>query len=794
MSPENFILDRDSFEQLEFTELNQLISEYCHTKKAYQHYSEFHLSTEPNHVRLQLSLVYECWKYLKNSGSFDDDRWTDLSGADKSWSISNKIISADELLIFKKALSQFEFIYSSINAFQADYPNIYQLMCSVNPIHDLTKKLNHVMDDTGEIFDHATKTLADIRSELNSIQRKIQHKAADLLDQYNGEGILSNNQLTIKNGRLVLPVLAENKKRIPGFVHDVSGSGQTIFIEPQDLINLNNLWLEHKSSEYREIQQILSDCSDLVRRYTNEILQIEKNLVEFDIIHSKAKFLLPFEIHVPEIVEHKNWKIIGGIHPLLFLLHLSKNLTTVPLNFKLGENDEQVILISGPNAGGKSVTLKTVGLFQLMIQSGIPVPCSEKCSFPMVRSVFSVIGDKQSIQNDLSSFSGHITALRKIIDHAPKNETLILVDEICSGTDPIEGQALAVEVMLGFVKSGFRGVITSHYSELKKFAVEQKEFTNASMIFDTTTLSPTYIFRKGIPGSSYALELAKRIGFDENTIESARTRMGKENESVEKLNFRLEELINHNEKERELLDREKFRLTGLQNELDEKQKALKQFEKTYKSVLKKQVDAEVDQIRRTIFSELKNLKEQKISDFKMTEKVLTQKLEYAKNLLPELNETIPSESIKKGDRVKLKNGNQSGDVIEISGSEVLIQFDLVKLKVDISEIIPVVRQGNISKFQKPASAASTEIRSEAPYQQEIHLLGLTVPEALEKVELFLSQAVYHQYPTIRLVHGKGTGALRKAIHAYLSKHSDVKEFHLGEWYEGSTGATVVTLK
>lgn len=792
MSDSPFIIDKGTLDQLEFSELIRSISELCHTQSAIHYFENYQFFVDKIRIQKELDLTFQCWKYIKHIGLFDDERWMDLSTIDASWVIANKTISASELVVFKQILTHYQFIYQSIKTVRQEFTALSELILSTLPVEIVLKKLDRVLDTKGDIFDHASSRLSNIRQELSGIERKIQAKANDLLHEYNKLGVLSNNQLTIKNGRLVLPVHADDKRKVKGFIHDVSGSGQTIFIEPQALVELNNQWMEWKGEEQQEIQNILFECSELVRLNKEAILKIENKLIEFDIIHAKAKFLQPFQISIPNISSIKQWKILNGYHPLLFLHHQKKKLTTIPLNFELGET-EQFVLISGPNAGGKSVTLKTIGLFQLMVQFGLPLPADDETLFPIVRSVHSVLGDKQSLEHDLSSFSGHISALKKIIEHAVTNNALVLIDEICSGTDPIEGQALAIEILLGFVRSGYFGVVTSHYGELKKFASEQKGFCNASMIFDTQTLTPTYLFRKGIPGSSYALELVRRIGLDENIIVNAQNRIKQEDQSVEQLNFQLETLISENQKQKQWLESENIRLTQLLQQLESKQKQLKENEKSYKHQIKQSYQIEFDQLKRNLFFEIEQLKKQKISNFKKIENSFSEKFDAVEKKLNEQPENI-TKKIVVGDRVKLKGGSQSGEVVSIADDDVVIQFETMKLSAKRSEVIYVGKNIPNKKSLQDLSKSKIEINPAQEYQQEINLLGLTVPEAIEKVDHFLSQAVYYQYPAFRIVHGKGTGALRKAIHDFLSKHSDVKAYQLAEWFEGSTGATIVTLK
>ena len=784
----NFVTNDNTLRQLEFTELTEKIAYYAHTNRGRIHLLEHSISCDPIWIEKEIRLVFECWVFLKEIGSISSERWCDLSSVEPGWQIENKTLSISSLIVFKAFISHYEFIFQAFSNNQIDIPNLFNLVKNVLPLKELKKQFEKVFNDDGEILDSASPELSQIRSEINTIQRKIQIRAGDLLDSFNKEGFLTTAQLTIKNGRLVLPFSAEFKRKIPGFIHDVSGSGQTVFIEPQELVNMNNQLFELRGEENVEIQRILTELSEKLRVFKYEILKMEKLLVHLDHIHAKAKFLTPFKITIPTLQTRKIWKIRNGIHPLLMLSRKSKNLQTIPLEFEMGETDEQFILISGPNAGGKSVAMKTIGILQLMVQSGMPIPVEENSSLPVIEGVFSVIGDNQSISNDLSSFSGHIQAIKEILDVAPFHNSLVLIDEICSGTDPVEGQALGIELMLQFVSNGYFGVITSHYSALKNFANDHPKFANGSMVFNTESLQPTYLFRKGIPGSSYALALASRMNLDHSLIEKARIRTGNQHQSLEQMNLELERKLNENvEKQRILVIKER-EMDHLENELREKQKLLKQSEKSFKSNLKKQFDAEIDSLKRSIFSELKSLKESKVPDFKKLEEQLYRKVEETKVTASELEEISEAVVFKIGDSVKIKNGTQNGEILQIEGDSAIIQFGPIKMKIGKSELVPYSKKQSKYSDVKQTTA---EIKPMESYQSELKLLGLTVSEAIDKLELYLSHAMYNQYPSVKIVHGKGTGALRKAVHQYLTNYPGIKEFHLAEWNEGSTGVTVV---
>ncbi|MBN8707113.1 MAG: Smr/MutS family protein [Bacteroidetes bacterium] len=784
----SFLSSPSSLTQLEFPVLTSLIAENCQTPKAKSAVSALSCLTNSAEVIGRMTEVYEAWRFIREIGTLGRSGWVDLTGVDNSWVIPGKVIPIEHLLIMRSLVETHSLLYHSISTGQASFPALFMVLRGQSPLTELIKRFRKIFDDNGEVLDSASTELGDIRRELRRLQSKITHRSQDILTHFLKEKMLGGQQMTIRNGRLVLPVLAEHKRKIKGFIHDISGSGQTVFIEPQELVELNNDLFELRSEEKKEIFRILSILSDDIRLHSSALKEIEVIMIELDEIQAKAEFLQPFHVVMPGLSDKIEWKLQFAYHPLLFLSRKEKKLPTIPLNLTLGTEGEQFVIISGPNAGGKSVAMKTVGLLQLMVQSGLPVPVGSDSVFPMVTGVFTVIGDSQSISDDLSSFSGHIRSIKEILVSAELDGSLVLIDEICSGTDPIEGQALAIELIETFIRRNYYGIVTSHFPDLKVFAQEHPKLKNGSMVFDTDKLVPTYEFRKGIPGSSFALELAERMELDPHLLENARKRLGTGSATIEKLNLELEKRLNDVVSKGKELQTEIEKVRNRETQVAESLRDLKSREKALKASLRSQVQVEIENLKRSVFQQIEALKKEKHIDFSKVEKQVLQTIAKTED---KVEAEDPGEliSVSKGDQVRVKSTSQNGEVLSVEQDVATVQVGNFKMKIPVRDLVKGTNpKPRLSAPQTSPSDFTVEMAS------EIHLLGLTVTEALDKLDFYLSKAYFHKLPSVRIVHGKGTGALRKAIHIHLKEMDYIDEFGLGEWYEGSTGVTVVKFK
>lgn len=777
------IVSTETRRQLEFDEVISRIFPNLKTKKGHSELLHVTFFSDPTVIIHSATQVFESYSYLISGGSFPIGEWIDLSCIESSWKIPNKTISKEDLLSLYYLLALHQRLYILFSDQQRYFPLLHKLICSQPILIELIKIYQGIFSETGDILDHASDQLFNIRKRIYSLKENIRQKSEYILKSFQQE-IHQSIQYTIRDGRWVLPVPADLKRKIKGNILDISGTGQTFFIEPTELGELNNHLYELLSDEKLEIHKILTQLSEQIREYSDEIIAINHLIVELDLIQAKANFLKPFSISIPEIIKEKKWVIHQAIHPILFLTKNEKHLPISPLNLELGGKEERFILVTGPNAGGKSVLMKSLGLMQLLFQYGLPIPVKDGSLFPIVGGIFSIIGDNQSIQQDLSSFSGHLHAIWEMMNAAPFGDSLILIDEICNGTDPSEGQALAKAFIQTFIACQFSGIITSHYSALKSFAHEHPTITNGSMTFDVEQLKPTYEFRKGVPGSSFALEVAQRLGVSRQIIQEAKSFIQTEHAIQESLNLELERLVSGYHRQVGEVEELKKELLKQQGELNKKEKEVRLIEKNTRQSLKKEYQHKFDQLRQQIFMDFEKIKVEKNVNYQKEKQRLFQKVQSVQKV-EEAKEVF---QFNVGQIVQLKDGSEVGEILTLERDFATIQFGQVKLKVVLSELEPS------KKTKIPTPKISVKPTFNEPVNRELKLLGLKVDEALQLVEIFLSEASSKNYPSVRIVHGKGTGALRKAIHNYLAHDLSVESYSIGEWNEGSSGVTIVKLK
>jgi DNA mismatch repair protein MutS2 len=606
--------------------------------------------------------------------------------------------------------------------------------------------------------------------------------------------------ITIRNGRMVIPVKDEHKNKVKGFIHDQSSSGFTVFIEPLETFEINNEIHSLRIEEQKEIEKILRELTDEVRKKVNEAESNFSALLEIDINHSKAKFSIKVNGAQPKISNGNYVKLINARHPLLIL---KENKSVVPLNIEIGEEqssgkDFYTLVITGPNAGGKTVALKTVGLLTLMTQSGMHIPAGEYSEVSIIKKIFVDIGDKQSIENDLSTFSSRIERLKEIVLNSDEN-SLVLLDELGTGTDPKEGSAIAMAVLENLTNKKALTIATTHHGELKAFAFESDGMENGSMEFDEKTLQPTYNFRVGIPGSSYAFEISQRLGIPESLIKRAREFVGTEKAKLENLINDLEAKIQQNYNLKNELEKEKTQYEGLIKLYNQRAWELKKREVEAKKRALEESKRIIDNANLLVDKIIKEIKESqtekeirdKKKEIRDKEKEISEKIEEISDERLVIRDKRENIRIKVGDFVRLANSNSVGKVISDMDSHknVLVEFGNIRMKVNISDI---------EKTEKPQNVKSSTVTinfvDSSKVKNELDLRGLTAEEAFEVTDKYLDDAYLAGWESVTLIHGKGSGALRQKLNSFLEKHPRVKSKRLGYWNEGEAGVTVVELK
>jgi len=669
-------------------------------------------------------------------------------------------------------------------------PHLLEYVEQMVALPEVEQAIKNCIDDYGEVLDHASDRLRSIRQQLRSTEGRIREKLESMIRSSSAQKMLSDAIITIRNERYVIPVKQEYRSAYGGIVHDQSSSGATLFIEPQAVVDLNNQLQEARVKEKQEIERILIELTEKVAEHADALLINVEVLAELDFIFTKAKYAKKIKASKPLMNDRGYIRLLKARHPLI------APDVVVPNDIELGK-DYTTIVITGPNTGGKTVTLKTIGLFTLMAQAGLQIPALDGSELAVFNAVYADIGDEQSIEQSLSTFSSHMVNIVDILRKVDNN-SLVLFDELGAGTDPQEGAALAIAILDEVYQRGARVVATTHYPELKAYGYNRKGVINASVEFDIETLSPTYKLLIGVPGRSNAFEISKRLGLDERIIERAKNHVSSESNKVENMIASLE--YSKKRAEEEWKEAEDFRKEAeklhkeLQRqiiEFNEKRDELIEEAKRKAAEIVKASQQEAEQIIR----ELRQMQKEKLAEIKEHELIEARKrLEEA---VPKLEEKKKAKKAKAsqhpfqpGDEVKVMNLNQKGHLIEkVSDDEWQVQIGILKMKV---------KEENLEYIGTPKPVETRPLATvkgkDYHVSPELDLRGERYEDAIVRVEKYIDDALLAGYPRVSIIHGKGTGALRKGVQEFLKKHRSVKNIRYGEATEGGTGVTIVELK
>ena len=646
--------------------------------------------------------------------------------------------------------------------------------------------INKAIDNNKEIKDDASLDLRDIRIHKKTLSMNIKRKFDELFDEPSFAKAFQERIITERDGRSVVPVKADFKGLIKGIEHDRSSSGQTVFIEPLSIVALNNKMRELELKEKEEIRKILLRITEHVRNNREDIDAVGEAILSLDILNARAVYGIEKNCVIPNINNREMLSLVDARHPFIPADKI------VPLTFEIGK-DYNTLLITGPNTGGKTVALKTAGLLTLMALSGIPIPAHEHTSIGFFTGVYADIGDEQSIEQSLSSFSAHLKNVQEILESVNKS-SLVLLDELGSGTDPIEGSAFAMAVIDYLRDRKCKSFITTHYSEVKAHGYNEEGIETASMEFDVNTLSPTYRLLIGIPGESNALTIAKRLGVSDEVIEKAKSYIGDDNKKIEKMIANIKEKADELEAMKQQVE---FLKAAAQRDRDEYAEKLRVLEKEKNEILKEayeKADKMMKEMQAKAVALVEKIQkeENKKEDVKNVQKslnMLRSALQDDRNKNVEEKPKIARKvDYKVGDKVFVNSLNQFANVLKINGGKETVQVQAGILKLEVSmDDVKVVKE-KAKKEYNTFSHTKTSVRN------EIDLRGKMVDEAVYELETYLDRAVMNSYTEVYIIHGKGTGALREGILNYLKKCRYVKEYRLGGHGEGGLGCTVVTLK
>ena len=784
-------------------------------------------------IREKLNRTRECMVMMGDE-DFAVDPYPDVKQALSKLNVDGSYLDLEEVVALRKNL---DVVKGILNFFkkperQEKYPGLFSLSREVRVYPFILERMDKVLSKNGKIRDHASRELAQIRAGLAAKEKQVARRLQSILKSVQQEGTADTDvSVSIRNGRPVIPVQASKKRQLAGIIHDESASGKTVFIEPSEVVGINNEIRELEYAENREIIRILTRLTNDLKPYTDELRQLSGFLAGLDLIQAKAKYAREIRAVMPEIVAYPlvEWK--GAVHPLLYKTLQKENRRIVPLDIRLDENS-RILVISGPNAGGKSVCLKTLGLLQYMVQCGFPVPMDPDSRVGIFRRIFIDIGDDQSIDNDLSTYSSHLLNMKYFTRHADAG-TLLLIDEFGTGTEPALGGAIAEAILDKINIQSAWGVVTTHYSNLKHFAAEADGIENGAMLFDTGKMQPLYRLEIGQPGSSFAFEIARNIGLPEEIIQKASDRVGEDHITFDR---HLREIIRDKRYWEGKRDRIRISEKKLQEVLGKYADELDQAEKTRKEILKKareeaeellrQANRKIEKTIREIreaaadkektrqareklaaFRETEIRKEEakkdalagKLAKIKSEEKKIRQKRQRFGQLEParKAPEKPLDPSIRRGDYVVMKGQEVAGEVLERKGNKVSVQFGHLTTRVDVDKLEKVsperVETPHLSGHGKGDFHDWDLARRKIQFRPEIDVRGQRAEEALRNVTALVDEAIMVQSRELRILHGKGDGVLRHLIREYLGSVDLVESFEDEHVDLGGAGVTIVRL-
>ena len=784
---------------LEYDKILDLLTQKATSEPGRQLCRNLHPMTDADAINEAQTQTADALSRLFQKGSVSFGNNKDLGYTLQSLTVGSTL-SISELLSIAGLLENTARIkqYGRREREEENRDSLEDLFDALEPLTPLSKEIRRCILSEDEISDDASPTLRQIRRSMMNTNEKIRSQLAGMV---NGSQriYLQDAVITMRNNRYCIPVKAEHKNQIQGMIHDQSSTGSTVFIEPSAVVALNNQLRELELKEKEEIEIILSNLSLEAAQYTHELKENQRVMTLLDFIFAKAALAMDQNATAPIFNTRKYIHIRKGRHPLL------DKKKAVPIDITLGDSFD-LLIITGPNTGGKTVSLKTAGLFTLMGQSGLHIPALDRSELSIFTEVYADIGDEQSIEQSLSTFSSHMTSIVSIIKHAGP-DSLCLFDELGAGTDPTEGAALAISILNYLHQKKIRTIATTHYSELKIYALSTDQVENACCEFDVATLRPTYRLLIGIPGKSNAFAISSKLGLPDHIIEAAKEQISQENESFEDLLSELE----HN---RVTMEQERMEIASYKEEIkhlkEQLQKKQEKIDETRARILR-----EANEQARTILQEAKDVADETIRIFQKagpgaSMKDLEKSRDKIRGKITEKNENIAvkkkepkkkelkPQQLKIGDSVKILSMGLTGTVSTLPDQRgnLFIQCGILRSQANIKDLV--------LQEETPAPAAShtlqrtnsSKIKMSKSYHisPEINLLGKTVDEAIYELDKYLDDAYLAHLASARVVHGKGTGALRKAVHSHLKKIKYVESYRLGEHGEGDAGVTIVTFK
>ncbi len=777
--------------KLEFDKIRERILRYASSDPGREKIFQIAVSTSLPAIRQELARVTEMKKLLEQEEGFPLEGIHPIRTAVQKAAIEGSLLQGKDFCQIVSTLRASRTIRAFVSRRKDEYPLLWADADGLTADKVLEYNIDQAVDETGAVRASASRELQTIRRSIAERYETLKKRLAGILREVSELGFSQEEIITTREGRMVIPVKSEHKNRIPGFIHSASSSGATVFIEPTETLELNNEITSLQFQEQREIERILRGLTAQVGNRKGELLESLEILADLDCLTARAKYSIEIMGVAPALNGEGTLRLVDARHPLLLLAHGRGG--TVPLSLELGP-DVRTLVISGPNAGGKSVAMKCVGLLALMTQAGLHIPASDQTVMRVFQSVFVDIGDEQSIESDLSTFSSHLRNLKTITEQADAG-SLVLIDEIGAGTDPSEGGAIAAAVLEELTRRSACTVATTHHGFLKVFAHETPGVGNGAMEFDQATLTPTYRFHAGTPGSSYALEMAGRLGFPQPLMDRSRRLLGEGQHRLESLIAELEASLQQSRSESDRLRRETARAEELARTYGERMAALQKEVKEMRRAAVEEAKKIVERANAVIEQSVREIRETgaaRTSARSARENVQQINEELAKET-ENLSDTEPlrAEPLTPGCAVTMREGGDAGEIVSIApdGKTAVVVFGQVKMRVPVTDLRPARR-----RELRSDQVAELRTAKMASASREIDLRGMTGDEAIPLLDKFLDDALLAGLTRVDIIHGKGTGALRKRVMEFLESHPRVRSSRIAEWNEGGTGATVVELK
>lgn len=789
----------NSFHKIGYESIREATLQKCFTPYGREELISLSPSGKPETVQNRLTCSAEWLKLLQSGSNHPLTNLEDIRSMLKDSRAGGSMLPLENFPAILENARLARIIKQFFERTEEEYSSLQKIvnrLVNLTPLEDVIQK---VVTERGELRDDASAELRRVRGKLNRERNKLRNTIQQVMKQAAKKGMTSDEGATIRNGRMVIPVQVEYKRKIEGFVQDVSSTGQTVYIEPVQALQINNEIRQLEAEEQREIERIIRELTAEVRKYQEELELNCRYFGELDAIHCRVNLGMDLDGVIPVVEQNKQLNLINAKNPNLLLKNLNSKTPepVVPLNLELNE-EELALVITGPNAGGKSVAMKTVGLICLMVQSGYPVPVQADSVLPVLSGLFVDIGDDQSIENDLSTFSSRLNWMKKTLEQI-ESGALVLIDEAGAGTDPEEGGALFQAFVEEVIEKGSRVIVTTHHGSLKVFAHEHDHVVNGAMEFNQENLSPTYRFKKGVPGSSYAFEIADRMELPGTVMKRARDLLGDQRDSMGELLVNLEQQMQESEeiqaetKKRlqEIEKREKIYLDKASNFENKRKKILERAYKDAEEIMKganRRIEEAVEKIVQAGAEDKEKIKEARSEIREAKKEIHSNRKEFEQEEKPFRSDEAPQ----KGDFVLVGESDTIGELIELSGNNATVLVNGMKIKSKLNKLVKTTPPQKINKTSQSRSYGGSE-NIDLSVKPRLDLRGQRGEEAIKELTLYLDKALARGLREVEIIHGKGEGILHKLVNEYLEQRKEVKEFDIAPWESGGSGCTIVKL-